>query len=250
MKYLAIRNTSHVRKDGTTAARASWVHKTKKYGDVISETTISPKRNTLIVGGNDSGKSRNLDRLYSASTGLYGGRRGAAIKIGGLTPLAQWSETATVRDWYENNRISSEKHGQKFEALADFYPRPFSNLKQYERLDLLEIYLRESKAVLFVDDAHKLSGRKLDIARNCVVAADKWVIATSEETRLATSLRNIVMKQQPQDIRLTTDASYDASAVLIYLMIAVAVAGGWYEAALIMGGLKAMSSGRRASRAD
>lgn len=251
MKFLAIRNLKRKRKDGSEMYKCSWVHKTRKYGEVISETTITAKRNILITGAHDSGKTRQLERLFDVSVGMWGAKRGKAIKISGLTPLSQWVESYTVRDWYEDIRALHAKNGtMPPDYLSDFGNRPFSNLKQYERADLLICYIEHTKSVVFLDDGHKLTGRKLDIARNCIAAADKWVIAASETTRLPTSLRNIVLKSNAQDLKLTSDASYDATSVLTYLMIAVAIAGGWYEAAFILGGLKALGHGRRAARAD
>lgn len=251
MRYMAIRNLKQTRKDGTAITRVSWVHKTRKYGDVINEQNITAKRNILITGAHDSGKTRQLERLFANSLGIWGGKRGKAVKISGLTPLSQWVESYTVRDWYEDERADFENGKAEMpDHLAAFGGRPFSSLKQYERADLLIVYIKQTKAVLFVDDCHKLTGRKLDIARNCITAADKWVIAASEETRLPTSIRNAVLRGDTQDLRLSSDSSYDATAILTYLMIAVAIAGGWYEAAFILGGLKALGSGRRASRAD
>ncbi len=246
MKYLTLRQTKKKRRDGTAIVVASWVHKTKKYGEVISERNITAKRPILIAGAHDSGKSRNLERLHEKYSGIWGGKRGAALKISGLTPLAQWCEAPHVRDWYENNRVKAINDGE----VNKFENRPFSNLKQYERLELMPFYLRETRAVLFIDDCHKLSGRKLDIARNCLLEAETWVIATSEETRMPPSIRNIALKRKPQELRLTTDASYDATSILVYLMIAIAIAGGWYEAAFILGGLKVLGTGRRSSRAE
>ena len=49
---------------------------------------------------------------------------------------------------------------------------------------MLPDYCRDTNAVLFIDDAHKLAGRKLEIARLCVMASKIHVIAASEEQRI------------------------------------------------------------------
>lgn len=251
MKYLAIRQTKQTRRDGSTLARASWVHKTRKYGKVISETCISSRKSILIVGANASGKTRCLDRLHAAARGIWGATRGDALRISGLSPIAQWCDNPIIRNWYESRRVAAIDAAEAADGNdAAEPPPPFSQLKQYERADLLRDYLAETRAVLLLDDAHKLTGRKMEIARGCVLAADIWVIAASEETRLGTNLRGVVMRREPQTLRLNTDASYDATAILVYFLIAVTVVGGWYEVAFILGGLRALGAGRRASRAD
>ena len=53
--------------------------------------------------------------------------------------------------------------------------------------------LVDTKAVLFIDDAHKLAGRKLQIARQCVLASRVFVIAASEEQRLPPNLRIVLL---------------------------------------------------------
>ena len=108
----------------------------------------------------------------------------------------------------------------------------------------------DTKAVLFIDDAHKLAGRKLQIARQCVLASRVFVIAASEEQRIPPNLRTIIMRRKPQVFRLDTEAAYDATHILMWIILASCLVIGWWEAALVIGGLKALGTGRRAARAD
>ncbi|MCG8117810.1 MAG: hypothetical protein N0E45_20970, partial [Candidatus Thiodiazotropha endolucinida] len=95
-----------------------------------------------------------------------------------------------------------------------------------------------------------LTGRKLQVARSCVLSARVWLLSASQENRLAPSLRTVVERREPQRTQLQTEASYDATNMLIWSMIALAVAVGWWEAGLVLGGLKMLGSGRRAARAE
>jgi hypothetical protein len=65
----------------------------------------------------------------------------------------------------------------------------------------------------FIDDAHKLQGRKLQIARECALAARLWVVSASEEGRIGPSLCNVLMRRDPQLIRLDSEVAYDATAI-------------------------------------
>ena len=104
--------------------------------------------------------------------------------------------------------------------------------------------------MLFIDDAHKLAGRKLQIARKCVLSSRLFVIAASEEQRMPPNLRTVVMRRDPQIFRLNSEVSYDATNLFMWAFLVACLAAGWWEAALVLGGLKALGSGRRAARAD
>ena len=49
-------------------------------------------------------------------------------------------------------------------------------------------YIHETGALLFIDDAHRLTGRKLQAARACVMSARVWLMSASQENRLAPNL--------------------------------------------------------------
>ena len=127
---------------------------------------------------------------------------------------------------------------------------PWKALKQHDRAEALPDYCKDTKAVLFIDDAHKLAGRKLQIARKCVLASRVFVIAASEEQRMPPNLRTVVMRRDPQIFRLDTDVSYDATNLFMWAVLVACLAAGWFEAAMVLGGLKMLGSGRRAARAD
>ncbi|TXH77724.1 MAG: hypothetical protein E6Q85_02705 [Thiothrix sp.] len=112
------------------------------------------------------------------------------------------------------------------------------------------MYCKETGAILFVDDAHKLNGRKLQIARQCVLSSRLFVIAASEEQRLAPNLRAAVLHRNPQIFRLDSEVAYDATALLMWTFIALCLVAGWWEAGAVLGGLKLLGTGRRSARAD
>ena len=246
MQFLKIKTSKNKKRaDGTKYSTPVFVTKTRKYGKVISEKTISIKRSILITGAHDSGKSRWVNRLYENAPQIWGAKiKAQPLMLGALLPLAAWSDSTAVKNWWEAER---EKEQQ---SNDDRVRIPWTKLKQWERAEILPIYIQETTAVVFIDDAHKLSGRKLQIARLCVLSAKVTVVTASEEQRIPPNLRGVLMRQEPQIFRLNSEVAYDATNIVMWFLIAGCVLMGAWEAALVLGGLKALGTGRRASRPD
>ena len=246
MEFLKIRRgTGQKRADGSGYAVPLYVTKTQRMGNTISEEAISTKRPILVTGAHDSGKSKWVDRLYENAAEIWGTKsKTAPLYLHTLRPLVAWSDEPDVEKWWESQREAEEKTDLN-NARA-----PWKALKQYQRAEALPDYCKDTKAVLFIDDAHKLAGRKLQIARQCVLASRVFVIAASEEQRLPPNLRTVVMRRDPQIFRLNSEVAYDATNLLMWAFLVACLAAGWWEAAAVLGGLKALGTGRRAARAD
>jgi hypothetical protein len=119
-----------------------------------------------------------------------------------------------------------------------------------QKAALLSEYIAETGAMLFIDDAHKLTGRKAQIARQCMLATKLWLVSASEEGRLPPSVRPLVERCEPQRTNLESDVSYDTTKVLIWIVIATCMMAGAWEAGAVLGGLQMLGTGRRSSRAD
>ena len=242
MEYLKIRRCQRqIRADGSRYAVPMLITKSRKYGKVTSQQTISIKKSILVTGAHDSGKTRWVTRLHEHAGEIWGSKiKADPLFLDTLSPLGAWCDTPAIAAWWNTRQ----------QALPADERQPWKTLKQYERSEVLPDYCAETNAVLFIDDAHKLTGRKLQIARQCVLAARLWVIAASEEQRIPPNLRTVLMRRQPQIFRLDTEAAYDATHILLWFMLIACLAVGWWEAALVIGGLKALGTGRRAARAD
>lgn len=242
MEYLKIRRTrKQLRADGSRYAVPLFISKTRKYGKVTSQQTISIKKSILVTGAHDSGKTRWVTRLHEHAPEIWGGKiKAAPLFLDTLSPLSAWCDHPAIADWWNAKQAT----------LPAAERQPWKTLKQYARSEVLPDYCAETHAVLFIDDAHKLAGRKLQIARQCVLAAHLWVIAASEEQRIPPNLRTVLMRRKPQIFRLDTEAAYDATHLLMWFILLACLAIGWWEAALVIGGLKALGTGRRAARAD
>jgi hypothetical protein len=241
MQYLRIRQGSRTRADGTPYAVPFVINKTRKYGSVINQECISRTKPVLVVGAHDSGKTRWLRRLHESASAIWGAKSSTPpLWISAFRPLLAWVDDEHVAAWWN----------EKAKAKPDAGKPRWSKMRQWERAELLPTYLSETGAVLFLDDCHKLSGRKLQIARECAMAARIWIATASEENRIPPNLRAVMLRRDPQIIRLDSEVAYDATALLMWIMIAVSFGMGAWELAAILGGLKLLGKGRRAARQD
>lgn len=242
MEYLKIRRTAkQVRADGSRYAVPLFITKSRKYGKVVSQQTISTKSPILITGAHDSGKTRWLSRMHEHAAEIWGAKiKASPLYLDAIAPIASWNDNPELAKWWD----------AKQEELPAEERLLWKNLKPYERSEALPTYCADTGAVLFLDDVHKLAGRKLQIARQCALKAKIFVVASSEEQRIPPNLRTVLMRRKPQIYRLDSEASYDATHILTWFIIVSLLAIGFWEAALVMGGLKALGSGRRSTRAD
>lgn len=214
--------------------------KTRRYGTPSHVETVSRSRPILITGAHDSGKSRWLDRLHAEAPDVWGKKSKAPpLHLPALRPIGAWADAPHIGQWWDGTQAGKTEP-----------PRPWAKLPAWEKSEALAVYAQETGAVVFLDDAHKLAGRKLQIARSCALAARMWVATASEEQRIPPNLRAVLMRRDPQVIRLGSEVSYDATSVMIWLLAIGLLAAGAWEAAGVVAGLRALSSGRRAAKND
>lgn len=236
MQFLKIKRQNRVAKDGKPRAKAMVVKKDRKYGNVIEEHQILTRKSVLITGAHSSGKSYWLDRLHKDYARIWAKRsEHPPVYLSSILPLSAWVDGKHFELWWAMRFNPDEE-------------RHWSKLKAHERLNALPLYLEETNALLFIDDAHNLNGRKMKLAQDCVRSAGIFIIAASEEGRLSPSLRQDVLHVEPQIFRLDSEVAYDATTVIMWIAIAIATGMGFYELAIILGGLKMLTGGSRASK--
>jgi hypothetical protein len=245
----------------TASSQPELKTKTGFAGAVIDTKTISKKHNILITGSHHSGKTRAIRRLFDNAQSVWHNQlrpykytRATVAQskpmlkpdesvdtwqfpppvfICGSAPMSKWLDHDGVAAWWDKDNETK-----------------YSKIPAWKRCELLPKYLRATRAILFVDDAHKLTGRKLVIAKECIERATRVVIACSDENRLSPSIRRPFLETKPQAIRLTSDVAYDATHVLVWLFVALAMFAGSPELAAAIGMFELMKGGRRASKQD
>lgn len=203
-------------------------HRARKFGSITAEETLSIRRDVLIVGANAAGKSRWLAKMHGHAPAMWIGRE--AVMLRALEPLQRWTDDPRI------------------EAFAAGRGLTWSKLAQHKRADLLCDWIADTKAVLFLDDIHKLAGRKLDLVCRMARAAGVVVAATWAEQSTPMSLRMLLDTRDPQKIQLKSEAAYDITSAALWLMILVALGAGAWQLAAAIGGMKVLGGGRRASK--
>jgi hypothetical protein len=202
------------------------------------EKTLSEKRPLLVTGPHDAGKTRWLERLHKEAPLIWGTKsKSSPLWLAAARPLSAWTDVPQLAEWWEKGPHAEGEN-----------PVPWNKLKAWERVDTLPLYCEETGAVLFIDDAHKLEGHKLDTAQRCLLASRLWVASAADEGRIPPSLRAVMLHREPQVFRLGSDVAYDVTPLAMRILIAVAISMGAWELAAVLGGLKLLGSGRRAAR--
>jgi hypothetical protein len=219
------------RRQHTTRGHASQARirtKSTKTGPVLTEKAIETKRPALIVGAHNAGKTRMISRIYDEAKHLWL-KRDTFIYWSALQPAASMLPEG-LSDWAVSSGIDFEK------------------LPVYKRFDLIPEYIKKTGAVLFIDDAHKLAGRKLDIVKTAIFSTKIWIISASDENKISPSLRPHLLSQNPQIIRLKTDTSYDITTYFLWILVAILATAGAPEIAAVIAGMRILSNGNRATR--
>jgi adenosyl cobinamide kinase/adenosyl cobinamide phosphate guanylyltransferase len=235
IKYLKIRTGADKTKEGNPRSTPLVVVKNKAFGNTISEKAIKKTQHILITGAHNSGKSKWVARLHDKAKQIWIRYPSPPIYLHALEPLLQWVDQPQVKQWWDKQRNKETTWKQ---------------LKQHQRATALETYLQKNKAVLFIDDAHKLTGRKLQIATKCLSAAKIFIVAASTENKIAPSLRSIILRAKPQTYNLKTKTAYDATSILMWCGIGFCLIAGWMEFAIVLGALKLLSTGRLAAKQE
>lgn len=254
MEYLRIRRGERQRRsDGSRFAVPLVIKKTRKYGKVLSEKAVTRKRCLLIVGAHDSGKSQWLRRMHEHSAEIWSKHKSPALMLPALQPIGAWTEANPIEDWW-NSQQENETLAQSVaedSGMTSSKPRKrWESLRQWEKVEAMPQYVADTNPVVFIDDAHKLTGRKLDVARRCLLPAQTWVVSANQENRIAPNLRTPMMRRDPKLFKLGSETAYDYTSALMWGFVGLATIAGWWELAMVMGGIKLLSSGRRASKQD
>lgn len=227
MQMLMVRPAGK-RADGSTRRVPIVRERGRKFGPILDERVISIRKDLLITGANASGKSRWLAKLNDRGHEVWPGRE--KIYIRAMEPLQRWHDD------------------QRLAVFAQSLGKAWDKLKAYERIDVLIEWVKTNRAVLLLDDAHKLAGRKLDIATRLCREAGLLIVGAWAENNIAISLRLLIDKREPQRVALESEAAYDVTTIAMWLMILAATGAGWWQLAAVIGGMKVLAGGRRAAR--
>jgi len=192
----------------------------KKFDKKVKETYI-PKRESLIVYGmNASGKTKEIKKIWNAKKDIWS--KDTFIWLNAGDSLSEWLHV-NLRELdkanYANEKFEEyQEHGLSIDKEIN---------KQYVRLQIL---INKSKgAIVFIDDIDHLTGKKLEVVKDVMRECKQYMITADSEHTIDKTLLNIIRKKKAKEIDLTTEASYDATNMLIAMFIIVMFATGQYE---------------------
>lgn len=203
--------------------------KNRKYGLVLEEHWLSIRRDVMITGANAAGKTRWLMRLHASAEQIW--RAQPAILLRAVNPIGSWMADPRVIEYAEQAGAVT-----------------WAKIKCWERSEWLVKWVQARRAVVLLDDAHLLAGRKLDIAKQLALVAGRVVTGASAEARIPVNLRMTLLARDPHIESLKTDAAYDMTAVFMWLVILCCLFAGAWQLAAILGGMKMLGRGSRAAR--
>ncbi len=213
IKYLQVNN-----KTGRTA-EVYYREKPKTGAKCTTETYIKKTKSVLITGEAASGKSRNLHKVWLKRNAIW--TKKPSVLINSNTPLSEWIDT--------NKDYLKISKGEK----------------QYQTLKKLQDFCQAQKTIIFIENAHKLTGRKLDIAR--AMAYKNVVYATAlSENRIPATIRQSITANCLR-LRFGTKVAFDGTQALIIAVALLAFMFGMPEAGMVASVFAMLKSGKLAS---
>lgn len=217
-----------VRNDGVHSVVPLVRTKTRKYGPVLDEKALSVKTDWLVSGANSSGKTRWITRVHTQAPGIW--RKHPAIMLRARMPLSAWAEDERVKSYVEGK-------GERWEKL-----------RTWERTERLILWIEQTRTVVLIDDAQVLTGRKADIMEQAVRGAGRVDTTTRTEGRIPITLRMALQSREPEHIHLDSDAPYDMTTVIAWMVAVLATAAGAWPVAAVVGGLHLLGRGARSAK--
>jgi hypothetical protein len=157
-------------------------------------------------------------------------KRKKVIFLDSIVPLSQWIDDNQALD----NYAKKDKN------------KDIKSLKQYQKINLLKEFCQKKRPVIMIDNAHKLTARKIDIVKSCVWRNQK-IITTTAVNRLPPSLRE-TLTYNADVYNFGTKTAFDATNVLIAVFIVLLLLFGMTEVAIITGVLSMAARGRLGSK--
>lgn len=187
------------------------------------ERYISKKGNIAIFGINASGKSRKIQSIYDEAPNIW---RAQIIYL---------KATDSISEIFARN-LESEKETQALvlESAEGEEIEVIDTSKHYIKLQALANKAKQS--VVIIDDCDKLTGKKLELAKDLLKNCKSFVISAKDEQSLNKTIHRIIKAKRNKTsyIQLSSKASMDASNILFLGFVVVLLFSGAHELAIVV----------------
>lgn len=192
------------------------------------DTYVRKTQDIWLLGPPQCGKSRAMQQLIDKGQDLW--RRWPMLQCQSNEPISRWTSQPALASHLQGQGVEIKKMGVE------------------ARIDALLAWVKEKEMVLLIDDAHALSGRKLDLMVRLAQNARVVVMGAISEQALHPSLRTCLQRRSPQVLIFRSETPYDATVTLVCILLLMALAAGWYELAAALTTARALGHGPLASR--
>lgn len=192
------------------------------------DTYIKKTQDIWLLGPPQSGKSSAIDRLMKHSASVWA--KWPTLPIRAHDPLSRWLDQEALQTW-----VSPEG-------------KSYATLGLERKLEVFLQWCQQRPCVWIIDDAHALSARKLDVLLRLLQNARVIVIGALSEQSLHPSLRTFLQRRGPQVLSLSSEAPYDATLSIMWLLLLIAIGAGWWELAAALSAVRGLGRGPLATR--
>jgi len=216
MQYFRIRKPRVIKnKNGVVNKRPYEIYFAQKssiFGK-RSEIYIPKSKSILLLGGNGSGKSKQLLKLYDLKEKIYHKHKANFVYI---------NCNDSVSDWIYHNI------GECYDEYLD---EESDRQSLYNKIQALVNY--SQKAIIFIDDLQKASGRKLEVLKD-IIRGSKHFIATATSKHHINKTILKIMGKGYREFQLSTETAKDATNVFLVVFVMALVLTGNTELALLL----------------
>ncbi len=187
-----------------------------RYSNKMKERYIGKKLSLLIFGMDTSGKSKELNKLYTRKEEVFDMSKLDSIYINSTDSISEFL-FKNISENDINNFLLSLDDTKQIEAEKNIN-------KQFIKVEILKFKAKNS--LLFIDDIDKFTGKKLEILKHLVRISKRTYATSQSDKTINKTIYKILEQKQFNTINLKTTNSFDATNyVLIAAMIPFAISG-------------------------
>lgn len=187
-----------------------------------TEKYISKKGNIVLFGINASGKSKRLNSILAESKNIW------------KESIIYLKATDAISEIFSRNLDSESETRELLITTSEGEEIEINTEKQYIKMHALTE--KAKKCVVIIDDADKLTGKKLELAKDLIKNCKRFVLTTKDEQSLNKTLFRIIKSKRNKTnyIQLSSKAALDASNILFMGFVIILLVSGAHEMAIIV----------------
>ena len=192
----------------------------KNLFDKPIEKHISKKGNIVLFGINASGKTKRLNSIVEESKNIW------------KEPIIFLKATDAISEILNRN-LDSESEAREL-LTCEGEEIEIDTGKQYIKMQALAE--KAKKCVVMIDDADKLTGKKLELTKDLIKNSKQFILTTKDENSLNKTLLRIIKSKRNKTsyIQLSSKAALDASNILFMGFVIIVLVSGAHEMAIIV----------------